>query len=347
MFNSTRSGDYISAAAALTRSMDEGYGASRATTSNFSDIAKTAIRTKSEERQTAMNAANELAKQKNRLNTDLKLIKSDIKNQKEIANIKRPSQRFAGIVGAAGSLAGAYYLNQDRKEKLASEARQQERNDRYLSLLEQQANAPVSSWKDAWAEMGVTKPVRQEAELPDILQTNPNSSQSSTSTLVSDTGVSTAVGSTNTSTQSLSTAPNGSVSRQDVYSYLTNDRGLSKNKALGLMANIDRESSFRIAPPGGDNGNSFGMLQWNNNYGRADRMKQSVPDWQTNWKGQLDHALSQNQLPEYNQVTNEFLNTTFKTPQAAADFFMRKWEIPADKVGASRKHSGFLAGYNF
>ena len=42
------------------------------------------------------------------------------------------------------------------------------------------------------------------------------------------------------------------------YNYLTqNLQGLSKNKALGLMANIDRESSFRINPQGGDNGNSF------------------------------------------------------------------------------------------
>ena len=113
------------------------------------------------------------------------------------------------------------------------------------------------------------------------------------------------------------------------------------------MANIDRESSFRINPLGGDNGNSFGMFQWNNTYGRSDVMKQNVPDWQTNWKGQIDHALSQNQLPEYNQFTTQFKNTTFATPQAAADSWMKGWEKPADVVGGSKKHSGFIAGYNF
>lgn len=343
MFNSTRSGDYISAAAALTRSMDEGYGASRASTSNFSDIAKTAIKTKSEERQVAINAANELAKQKNTLNTDLKLIKSNIKNQKEIADIKRPSKRFAGIVGAAGSLASAHYLNQDRKERQRLLDAREDRYKRQEQMMFDYLNKPVES-KSAEELVG------PRPTMPDYLNSDTSTDDTSTTnnqTNVTDTGVSTAVSSTNTSTQSLSAAPNGSVSRKEVFSYLTKDHGLSKNKALGIMANIDRESSFRIAPPGGDNGNSFGMLQWNNNYGRADRMKQHVPDWQTNWKGQLDHALSQNQLPEYNQVTNQFLNTTFKTPQAAADFYMSKWEIPADKVGASKKNSGFLAGYNF
>ena len=139
----------------------------------------------------------------------------------------------------------------------------------------------------------------------------------------------------------------GTVDPAEVYSYLTNDKGLSKNKALGLMANIERESSFRINPAGGDNGNSFGMLQWNNTYGRSDLMKQNVPDWQTNWKGQLDHALSQNQLPEYNQVTSTYLNTTWESPQAAADNFMNKWERPADPVSGSKKHAGFISGYNF
>jgi hypothetical protein len=139
----------------------------------------------------------------------------------------------------------------------------------------------------------------------------------------------------------------GSVDRGTVFNYLTGEKKLSRNQALGLMANIDRESSFRIAPPGGDGGNSFGMLQWNNTYGRSDLMKQNVPDYQTNWKGQLDHALSQNQLPEYNKATSDFLNTDWATPQAAGDAWMRNWEIPADPVAGSKKHAGFLSGYSF
>ena len=137
------------------------------------------------------------------------------------------------------------------------------------------------------------------------------------------------------------------MSRKVVYDYLTQNKGLPRNTALGLMANIDRESSFRINPPGGDGGHSFGMFQWNDTYGRAQLMKQRVPDYTTNWKGQIDHALSQGQLPEYNQFTSKFLNTQFATPQAAADAWMNGWERPADRVGGSRKHASFLAGYNF
>ena len=76
-------------------------------------------------------------------------------------------------------------------------------------------------------------------------------------------------------------------------------------------------------------------------------MKQNVPDWQTNWKGQLDHALSQNQLPEYNKASSTYLNTTWESPQAAADYFMNTWEKPADPFTGSKKHAGFISGYNF
>jgi len=141
------------------------------------------------------------------------------------------------------------------------------------------------------------------------------------------------------------TPSGGDVSRGEVYSYLRTKHGLSHNKAYGIMANIDREGSFRINPPGGDNGLSFGMLQWHAD--RADLMKSRVPDFATNWKGQLDHALSQNQLPEYNNVTNNFLKTTFKTPQAASEYFLRKWEIPADIPGGIAKNNNFIAGYNY
>ena len=143
------------------------------------------------------------------------------------------------------------------------------------------------------------------------------------------------------------TSTGGDMDRQEVYNYLTKDKNLSKNKALGLMANIERESSFRSNPAGGDGGMSVGSLQWNNTYGRADIMKKNVPDFATNWKGQLDHALSQNQLPEYNAVATKFLNTKFDSPQAASEYFLRNWEKPQDTQGGIQKNNQFIAGYNF
>ena len=141
------------------------------------------------------------------------------------------------------------------------------------------------------------------------------------------------------------TPSGGDVSRGDVYSYLRSKHGLSHNKAYGIMANIDRESSFRLNPPGGDNGLSFGLLQWHAD--RADLMKSRVPDFATNWKGQLDHALSQNQMTHYNNVTDDYLKTTFKTPQAASENFLRRWEVPADIPGGIAKNNNFIAGYTY
>jgi hypothetical protein len=152
---------------------------------------------------------------------------------------------------------------------------------------------------------------------------------------------------TSLSTVKAITPSGGNVDRQEVYTYLTKSKGLSKNKALGLMANIDRESSFRSNPAGGDGGNSFGMLQWNNTYGRSDLMMKNVPDYASNWKGQLDHALSQNQLPEYNQFISKFKNTTYNSPQAASEAFLRNWERPADVPGDIAKNNQFIAGYNY
>lgn len=143
------------------------------------------------------------------------------------------------------------------------------------------------------------------------------------------------------------TSTGGDMNRQEVYDYLTKNKNLSKNKALGIMANVERESSFRSNPAGGDRGMSFGSLQWNNTYGRADIMKKNVPDFATNWKGQLDHALSQNQLPEYNAVAKKYLNTKFDSPQAASEYFLRNWEKPQDTEGGIRKNNQFIAGYNF
>ena len=121
--------------------------------------------------------------------------------------------------------------------------------------------------------------------------------------------------------------------QKQVYDYLKT-KGMTHNHAMGLMANIMRESSFR---PGarGDGGNSWGLFQWNRGAGRLDPMVAAVPDWETNWKGQIDYALGEFTGPEY-------LKKQFSSPQAAADWWMKEWEIPADPISGSRKHSDYL-----
>ena len=262
--------------------------------------------------------------------------------KKEIADIKRPAKRMAGIVGGLGAIAGGYVMmensKKDKAERLALKAEQQAIFDKQTEL-----------------QQGV---ITKQQEIIESLKTPPQDSSSGTT---KDTSVQ-GTGSTDTTkatppSSSGGATPAPAVSgvkptsktgfRGEVYNYLTQHHKLSKNKALGLMANIDRESSFQINPQGGDGGNSFGMFQWNNTYGRSDLMKKNVKDWQTNWQGQIDFALGGNQLPEYNKVTSDFKGTTFESPQAAADYWMQHWERPAHQERDSKKHTEFLAGYNF
>ena len=64
------------------------------------------------------------------------------------------------------------------------------------------------------------------------------------------------------------------------------------------------------------------------------------------WQAQIDYALNE---PENLSLVKPgaFQGMSFQTPQAAADWFMNNWERPADRQGASRKHTQFLSGYNF
>jgi hypothetical protein len=128
-----------------------------------------------------------------------------------------------------------------------------------------------------------------------------------------------------------------SPSKEDVYAYLTGDKGLSKNHALGLIANGDRESGWNT-DIAGDSGTSNGIFQWHNQ--RYTNLKTSVPDWKTNWKGQIDYALTESVGPNY-------VAQDFSTAEAAADYWMTKWERPANTTDSRAKNNRFIASYNF
>ena len=112
-----------------------------------------------------------------------------------------------------------------------------------------------------------------------------------------------------------------------VYNYLLS-KGMSANHAKGLVANISRESGFKLGAHGDKGiGGSFGLFQWNMVAGRGGPMMAAVPDWKTNWKGQIDYALKEFTGPQY-------LNTQFSTAGEAAHWWMANWEIPAASIQA-------------
>lgn len=113
----------------------------------------------------------------------------------------------------------------------------------------------------------------------------------------------------------------GATSANAVYNYLIS-KNISDFHAKGIVANISRESSFRMDPAG----YFIGMFQWDP-INRGPRMAAAVPDWRTNWKGQVDYALGEDYGPSY-------LSKTFSSAGEAAYDFMVNWERPAAWVRA-------------
>jgi hypothetical protein len=95
--------------------------------------------------------------------------------------------------------------------------------------------------------------------------------------------------------------------------------GVSDIHAKGILANIQGESGFVTAQPG-DNGMSGGLFQMYD--GRLRSMEAAVPDWRTNWRGQIQYALQDDTAPEYLQMD-------FNSPEEAADWFLENFERPA------------------
>jgi len=115
-------------------------------------------------------------------------------------------------------------------------------------------------------------------------------------------------------------------SAKEVYDYLIG-KGLDHNQAMGMIANVARESRFDAGAfnsnDAGD-GPSGGMFQHHDS--RRDgsrRFSQMVeyagPNWKENWRGQVDFALQESDGRRY-------LSERYSTPEEAAAAFYDKFE---------------------
>jgi hypothetical protein len=128
------------------------------------------------------------------------------------------------------------------------------------------------------------------------------------------------------------------VSPQAVYSYLKS-KGMSHIHALGITANIKGESDFEIGVgEKGDSRSGVGLFQYSNV--RKPAFLRAVPDYKTNWKGQIDYAINEDRAPQY-------LKMQFSSPEEAAYWWMNKWERPAARVytGRNKKHNDFIKSF--
>ena len=124
------------------------------------------------------------------------------------------------------------------------------------------------------------------------------------------------------------------VAPREVHQYLTQTHGMSDNHAAGMLANIQQESSFNA---GAYNPNDVGMPSGGFFQHRADRLEGltgAAGDWSQNWQGQIDFALSE-------PAGKRYLQMDFATPEDAAEWFVRHFEIPGkmeEQVDIRRGH---------
>lgn len=136
------------------------------------------------------------------------------------------------------------------------------------------------------------------------------------------------------------TTSSGVLNPQAAYAHLR-QIGVSHIHALGILANIQGESSFRIgADETGKGTGGIGLFQYTFP-SRKNRFLQAVPDYKTNWKAQINYAIKND------ENTPLYLKKQFSTPEEAADDFMRNWENPSKGVYANRRriHNQFIKNF--
>ena len=321
--NRMGAGNYIQAGKAATRNMLGTIAAARDNAPKYDEIAMEGLKARAEEKVVAIRAKTAVAEAGIKAEAKIRKTKENINTDKAILK-GRQGVAKAGVVAAAGQLIGDAFKKEREPYKPNFEAYME-----YYNKREQALDKKAAEINDPNNTFGLTRPTPGPTM----------AGGSSTDTVGGSSGGST--GGSSTGSGGSGSAPTGI--RGDVYTYLTTDKGLSRNHALGLMANIDRESGFNPSIRSGDDGGPGGLFQWKG--GRQTSTVASLVD-AGDWKGQIDYALSE---PEHlSAVTpGSFQATQFNSPQEAADWWMTKWERPADTVSGSKKHSQFISGYNF
>jgi hypothetical protein len=155
-------------------------------------------------------------------------------------------------------------------------------------------------------------------------QTNDQNSKDSKSVSNISPSSNTSKPSSNTSKPSKSPA-----NQQQMSSYLAS-KGLSRQHIGGIMANIKHESSFNPAAIG-DGGTSGGLFQHHGSRFQA-MVRAAGPNWKTNWKGQIDFALSE-------PAGRQYAAMSFRTAEEASKWFTINFEVPANKVAKANDRS--------
>ena len=129
----------------------------------------------------------------------------------------------------------------------------------------------------------------------------------------------------------------------EMLNYMTNEIGMSQYHALGLLVNAIRESTLHTTNPGDKIKGKYtsdGMFQWH--AGRLTRARAALGGNWNDWRSQIKYALE-----EEGEPGQEYLQQQFSSAQEAADWWMRRWERPADQVSGSQFHKDTLRNLQY
>jgi len=122
-------------------------------------------------------------------------------------------------------------------------------------------------------------------------------------------------------------------------------KGLNTAAAIGVIANIRAESSFRTDAVG-DYGTSFGLCQWHNERNTAMRQVAGT-NWSTNLTGQLEYLWIELNQSYYIDLlhTLQSVPNTLEGAKTATDAFIRNFEFPAEVNRKSIERQGYAEEY--
>jgi len=118
-FNSVKGENFTSGAKAVNRSADQMFAASRESAPDFTGISKAAIASRTKERNAATQSKGLKDVANIKADNLIDRTKLKIKTEKDVADIKRPAKRMAGVVAGLGSISTAAMLAKDNREAKA------------------------------------------------------------------------------------------------------------------------------------------------------------------------------------------------------------------------------------
>ena len=171
MATSRRVGNYAQSAQAVQRASNAIFGALLDNKPDFTKISKEAIKGRSAERRAVTRAEADVASAGLEAFTKTNLTRMREDTKKEIADIKRPARRMAGVVAGLGAISGAAMmhknLKEDKAERASFRAEQNAINEKTTQMLngQQEAwNAIQTQLKGTLIDTSETPPKGNESE---------------------------------------------------------------------------------------------------------------------------------------------------------------------------------------